>query len=29
VLDGQNGDPQAVPVSPGQTVAVTVVISFS
>jgi hypothetical protein len=28
-LDGQNGDPAAVPVSAGQTVAVTVVISFS
>jgi len=29
ILDGQNGDPQPVPVSAGQTVAVTVVISFS
>lgn len=28
LLDGQNGDPAAVPVSAGQTVAVTVVISF-
>jgi hypothetical protein len=28
MLDGQNGDPAAVPVSVGQTVAVTVVISF-
>ena len=28
-LDGQNGDPQPVPVSAGQTVAVTVTISFS
>jgi hypothetical protein len=27
-LDGLNGDPAAVPVTPGQTVAVTVVISF-
>ena len=27
-LDGQNGDPAAVPVSAGQTAAVTVVISF-
>jgi hypothetical protein len=28
-LDGQNGNPQAVPVSSGQTVSVTVNISFS
>jgi hypothetical protein len=28
-LDGQNGDPQPVSVSAGQTIAVTVVISFS
>lgn len=28
-LDGVNGDPQPVPVSPGQTVAVTVIISFT
>jgi hypothetical protein len=27
-LDGLNGDPAAVPYSPGQTIAVTVVISF-
>jgi hypothetical protein len=28
-LDGLNGDPATVPVSPGQTAAVTVTISFS
>jgi hypothetical protein len=28
-LDGQNGDPQPVSVSAGQTIAVTVIISFS
>ena len=28
LLDGQNGDPQAVPYSPGQTINVSVTISF-
>jgi hypothetical protein len=29
ILDGKNGDPTAVPYNPGQTVSVTVTLSFS